>query len=330
MNATTLRLLGFIVVFLFAAWLLIEAGDEGSLPESGQPLFGDMQAVLNDIDELTIARADAETVTIRRDNDRWVHAGRDGYPANVANIRNVLLAMAEATVVEPKTADPARHGLLGVTAPEAQNSKGVLVTAAVGEQSFAVIFGNTAQGNYRYARIADQDQSWLIDQNPEIPTGTGNWLIADIVDIDASRISEVTITHPDDEVIRISKAFADDVDFTVNDVPEGRELSYSTVANGIGGALNDLDLDDVRTAGRAAAENSVVTEFRTFDGMVVIATTSAEDDGQWLSLEVTTDGKADDAAAIRTQTSGWTYRIADYKSNLLTRRWDDILKAEDE
>jgi hypothetical protein len=30
------------------------------------------------------------------------------------------------------------------------------------------------------------------------------------------------------------------------------------------------------------------------------------------------------------RTSGWQFRIADYKANLLVRRWDDILKAKPE
>ena len=36
----------------------------------------------------------------------------------------------------------------------------------------------------------------------------------------------------------------------------------------------------------------------------------------------------DEWTAIQARTNSWAYRIADYKANLLTRRWVDILKAE--
>jgi hypothetical protein len=35
------------------------------------------------------------------------------------------------------------------------------------------------------------------------------------------------------------------------------------------------------------------------------------------------------AAAINERVGGWQYRLQDYKKDLLTRGWDDILKAGD-
>ena len=325
MNPTTLRLLVFIVIFLGAAWLLVEWSDDSGVPDSGQALFPGLTGALNDVDMVTIERAGEETVEVRREGDHWIIAGRLGYPARVADVRSVLLAMADAIVVEPKTANPARHGQLGVTAPEAPNSKGIRVTAATSEQTFSVIFGNTAQGSYRYARINEEDQSWLIDQNPEIPQSVGEWLEADIVDIPSTRVQSATITHPDGEVVAVARESEEQTDFTVTDVPTDRELSYPTVANGIAGALNDLDLDDVRVETSASAD-VIVTEFRTFDGLVITASTDRVDGENWLSLVAeAADGDAGAADDINAVTMGWQFRIADYKANLLTRRWEDIL-----
>jgi hypothetical protein len=38
----------------------------------------------------------------------------------------------------------------------------------------------------------------------------------------------------------------------------------------------------------------------------------------------------EEASTINARHDGWQYRIPDYKGNLLARRWNDILKAEDE
>jgi hypothetical protein len=202
-----------------------------------------------------------------------------------------------------------------------------MVTAAAGDVSHAVIFGTTAQGDYRYARVAGEDQSWLIDQNPDIPATVGSWLESDIIDIDASRIKAVSVLHPDGEAIQIDKFAEEDTDFRVTDIPDGRELSYSTVANGIGGALNDLDLDDVRAA--LPAEEAVTTEFRTFDGLTIVARTIRVDDENWISFELS-GADSEEATKLRSRIDGWQYKVADYKANLLTRRWEDILKPVEE
>jgi hypothetical protein len=329
MNRSTLRLLGIIVAVLVVALVLIESGDEGDTRESGQLLLPDFRDSANSVDRMTITRANEDAVVITKDGKTWRVEGRGGYPANIDSVRAVLLAIADAKVLEAKTDNPDLHGRLGVDSPIVEGSKGTLVTTSAGEISHGIIFGNTAQGNYRYARIASEDQSWLIDQNPDIPATAGDWLIADIIDIDASRIKSATITHADGEIIRIDKFSESDTDFQVADVPDGRELSYSTVANGIGGALNDLDLDDVRLS--VPADDSVTTTFETFDGVTIVAHSIRSGDENWISLDVSAadEGNAE-AVEISSRVNGWQYKVADYKANLLTRRWEDILKAETE
>lgn len=332
MNRATFKWLGGIVVVLVAALLAIELDDDAALPGAGTALLPELRNVVNDVDTITVSRGGQPPLSIVKQDGAWVLPERGNYLVDVSKVREVLLAMTEAAVVEAKTANPELHSRLGVDSPDNEASKAVLVAAAAGERSFELIFGNVAQRDFRYARIAGEEQSWLVDQNPDIPTAAGDWLKPDIIDLDAGRVRAVTIVHPDGETISISKAGEEDSGFTVADIPEGRELSYSTVANGIGGALNDLDLDDVRVA--SPQVDPVVAHFETFDGVRIDTAVVTDDAGKWLSLELQLpeetefDGAAD-WQATADHVRGWQYRIADYKANLLTRRWDDILKAED-
>ena len=326
MNRTTLRLLAIVLAVLVGALLFVESGDDGDLPESGALLFPELRAVANDISRLTITRAGQDPLEIVRQDGAWRLPDRGGYPARTEAIRAVVLAMTEATVVEPKTANPELHARLGVDRPDGELSKGVLIEASAGDQSFDLVFGNVAQGAYRYARIAGDDQSWLIDQNPEIPLDVADWLVTDIVDIDSSSVRSARITHADGEVIAISKGVPEDTNFDVADIPDGRELTYTTVANGIGGALNDLDLDDVR-ASQPVDQPAVVSVFETFDHTRITATVYPSDDGNWVEFAVESTGDDSTAAdEIGARVDGWQYRIADYKASLLTRRWEDILE----
>ena len=321
MNSTTLRLLGIVVALLVIALIVIESGGDGTSSESGAKLLPELREELSDVDSLRVERSDQDPVVIARRDDRWVVESRDGYSADVGKVREALLAMADATSIEAKTASPELHGRLGLEMPDVENSKGTLLVVGVGDQDYRLLLGNVAQTSYRYARLPDQDQTWLIDQNPDLPTAAGDWLDAAIIDIDSATVRAVTITHPDGEVISIEKVGEDD-DLTVNDIPEGRELSYTTVANGIGGALNALELDDVRQAEGDA--DAIVTSFETFDGMTVTVDTTRSGEGSWISLEATGAG----ADELNTTLAGWQFKVADYKANLLTRRWEDILEPE--
>ena len=141
----------------------------------------------------------------------------------------------------------------------------------------------------------------------------------------------MTILHPDGETIRVSKSSPERTDFDVEDLPEGRELSYPTVANGIGGVLNALAFEDVR-AGSVFEGDVVTTTFETFDGDTIVVQASEEDGNHWIALSATA-GTTDEEATgeskaehITKMTDGWQYRVASYKANQLVRRWDDILQ----
>ena len=104
------------------------------------------------------------------------------------------------------------------------------------------------------------------------------WLESVIIDIRPERVREVTITHADGEVVRISKASPELANFDVAGVPEGRELSYPGVANVVGNALRELNLEDVEPNGEGAGEPAAVVEYRTFDGLLVRVTGTERDD----------------------------------------------------
>ncbi|HUD97545.1 MAG TPA: hypothetical protein VMO24_08375, partial [Woeseiaceae bacterium] len=226
-------------------------------------------------------------------------------------------------------------------------------------------------GNYRYARIPEAEQSWLIDQNPVVPQETSDWLVQEIIDLDASRVRSVVIRHSDGESIALRKDSAESAGFEVDGIPSGRELSYPTVANSIAGALDNLTLEDVRASPATGLSATTTTTFTTFDGLQVEVVSGTVDEQPWLSINAsvadipsTVDrepvdeaseaaGSGDDAESeaapqppqsngperadpaaqaqeINDRTGRWIYSIAEYKADQLSRRWDDILKAESE
>lgn len=322
-NAHTLKLIGVVVVVLGAVLFFMDSTDKRDTVADGETLLPELRAQINAITKISVTMSDkGEALTLVNNGNTWVVTEKDDFPADVGKIRKVLLAIADAKTIERKTANPDRYEQLGV------DETGTRVKIDGPGFTYEIIVGKSAQSNYRYVRLASQQQSWLIDKNPDLPADSGGWLKSDIIDIDASRVSAVRITHSSGDQIRLSKAAAEDTNFTVEDIPEGRELSYPTVANGIGGALNDLKLDDVRKG--TPASEAVLTVVDTFDGLQVTVQSEKTDDETWIALSATGSGEsATEADAINAAVAGWLYRVPTYKANLLVRNWADILKAVD-
>jgi hypothetical protein len=327
MNSGNLKILAGATIVLVGV-LAVSQYDGGDSDRVDELLFPALREQINEATTISVTRAGEHgEVVIRKTADTWVNASRNDYPADVGKIRQLLLQLSEAKLTEQKTANAEHYGQLGVQDPAEEGSKGTRLKISGEALSFDVVLGNVAQPGYRYARKFDETQSWLIDEDPTIPANAADWLVKDLVDIKADAIRSVTIRHPDGEEIRIGKESAEQTDFDVADIPAGRELSYATVANSIAGALNALTFDDVR-AGDALAGDTVSTTFETFDGDRIEVLATGEEDGDWISIRAASaDSESEAAAAINDRTQGWQFRIAGYKADQLSRRWDDILQA---
>ena len=307
MNGRTLTILAIVAVIV---GLLAVAGqniDRGSGPDgalTGTALLPDLAGRLDALERVRVVTAGGvDAVSLRRDGDRWVVEQQDDYPADVALLREALVALAEATVVEEKTANPDFYSRLGVESVALDTAAGTAVRLeAEGDALPLVILGGES-GSGRFARLDDAATSVLIDTNPEFATEAAQWLVPDLLDVRSERVSRVTITHADGETVSIAKASPDESTFAVLAIPEGRELQYASVANVTGNALRELRLEAARAA-TDTPDATVTSEYRTFDGLVVTIRGFAIDDEEWIGIEAgfepatAADDEADAAAAV--------------------------------
>jgi hypothetical protein len=368
MSARTVAIL--VAAFAVLLGLVLLGQREGASPAgTGAPLIAGLDDALGDIERVTVTKANGETVaTLEKRPDNWVVSDKHGYVANAGKLRQALTQLSEARVLEQKTATPSLYGRLGVEDVTEPNAAGLSITlTAPGHELPTVILGNAEGAKYRYARRAGEAQSFLIDRNPDVPRTAAQWVDSQIIDVRSDRVREVTITHPDGEVVRISKMASELANFDVADVPSGRELSYPGVANVIGNALRELNLEDVEPADAAAEGEPTLVELKTFDGLVVKVTGVKRGDDSWITLEASADpaqaaaaqaaatppaapapadgaapagqaaqpgdapaaaaDPAAEAARINAKVGGWRYKIAGFQYDQLTRRMADLLKA---
>jgi hypothetical protein len=292
MSSRTVTVLAIVLVALV---LLAIFGQRSGTSSSGSGalLVPGLADALGEIERVTVIKANGETVaTLERRPDNWIVSDKHGYAASPAKLRQALTGLAEARILEQKTANAELYTRLGVEDVAGAEAAGVSVTlTAPGRELPAIVLGNAEGATYRYARRAGEAQSFLIDRNPDFPRAAAQWVDSVIVDVRGDRIKQVTITHADGEVVSLSKAGPELTNFEVAGVPAGRELSYPGVANVIGNALRELNLEDVEPAAASPAVDPTIVEYRTFDGLVVRVTGVKRNDESWVSFDASVDAE---------------------------------------
>jgi hypothetical protein len=225
------------------------------------------------------------------------------YPADWPKLRELLAALAKARIVEPKTSNPEYFSRLGVGDVTDPESRATLLRLQGDDAQMAVLVGNSAEGrDGHYVRLEGGERALLIDQALSLPVDAKDWLQRDIVNISDAEVVEFSVKHADGEEIGASRASADDDDFTLQSIPDGREVLSSWSVNSIANALSNLQLDAVAPAD--SVDFSAATQFRllTADGLEVLAELADSEEQQWLRLSARvyaapdTESEADEAA----------------------------------
>ena len=277
MNQKTLIVLGVAAALAVGVALFV---DHSRTPQSDVSaraglLVPELREHVNDVTRITMTAANNQpAVTLARGQQGWTVAQRGGYPADVAKLRDFLLKLADATLLEEKTSNKDRYADLGVDDITSASAKGVLLDLEGLTKPARVVLGTyNAQGGGTFVRRADEVQSWLAKGTLAPEKNPADWIAKDLANIAADRIASVTITRPDGKLVRVANASAADTRFDIVDVPKGREASSEYVANGLGAVLSELNIEDVAPLAEAAPPASALkARYVAFDGLIVDAT----------------------------------------------------------
>ena len=272
MNRRTFIILIVIIAVMSAILMMDRQGLDG---EKASAVLPGLDSELNNITRLTIIAAGNRTVaTLNRGTERWTVAEYNDYPADVGKIRGTLIALANATVIEEKTSDPALYSRLGVEDIADEDASGLELIIDGANTSKRIIVGKTGiRGDQAYVRLPDAAISLLITANLVLGAEPTDWLDHTILNIPASDIFRVTTIHPDGETIRIEKTAGRASGFELINLPADAEISYANAADSIGSVLAGLRLEDVMVRTNVDLEDfqTVITRFETFDGLIITA-----------------------------------------------------------
>jgi hypothetical protein len=345
-----------LLTVLAAVVLLLLPGKTGrDGMEESTLLLPELQGAVNEVAWLRISAAGgAPVATLERREDHWVVAEANGYRADWDKLRRLLSDLAQAEIVEPKTANPDYYDRLGVEDVSEPDAAGRLIEFDEDSGLQGVIVGKTAQERGgQYVRPLGQAASALIDRRLDLPADTAGWMEQEIVDIPEDEVLEIEVLHPDGESVRARRSAVDEEHFVLDGIPEGREKRSDWAVDSLANNLAALKLEAVRVDEGIDWDEASTFRLVTAAGLQLEAdlamdegaeADSAADDEHWIRLRAGTyttavdsgvDAEAngqqllDRAAAINRRVSGWVYRIPKYKYDAMAKRREDLLKPLD-
>ena len=326
------------VVLVVLATVVLASGDRGvSRVAPGERAFPALAAKLGEVTSVAVSR-NGTTMTLIRDGDSWLVAEKGNYPANAAKISQIVRAMADLTLVEPKTQTAGLYPRLEVEDPGSgksalisvkDKSSRALAEAIVGKRRYDRL---GAGNDGVYIRKPGEAQAWLARGTLDPSGEPASWLDRQILDISEKKIAKVILTQTDGAKLVISRS-APDAKFAVEDAPADAKFKGETTFSGPATALETLDLQDVKPAAELPVpEKDVVSaSFTTFDGLTVDARLLERDKADWIAISATGSGAAEpEAKKLDDKVARWTYEIPAYKANLLKTKLADLIEPAKE
>ncbi len=331
-----LALLGGALATVLALWLA-RTDHSTTTATGGALVLEGLKAQVNAVDSIRVLRGDGTTTTLRRDGSGWNVVER-GYPGDTGKIRRLLLDAAALAVVEPKTSDASRHGVLGVEDVRTPSATGTQLDIAAGKRQWSVVIGKASGTRELYLRVLPGAASALAAPQLALDAAPARWLDTGLIDLRVERVRRVAARLGTAAEYVAERTAATEPNLTLASVPRGRRLAAPNAATGLAGALAGLQLDDVigsergAAGGTSAAAQAPAAQLRvaTFDGLLLDLRGRVDGSRRYLAVSASTSADAAatvaaEAARLNARAKGREFEIAEYKYAALFRPLEDLL-----
>lgn len=301
------KALALAAIFFMALLILVQLETEQDLTKGESLLLlPELREAIDSVSEIKILNGNNESqVTILNQGNGWHIQEKSGYLANFETLSDLLRDMAELKVLERKTAKAKYHAELGLNDGE---SKGVIVRISA-DKLYEMMVGHTSQSRGTFVRKPDKDQVYLVEQTLEVSSDPIDYLNPVFLSLESSEVETVVIRTPDS----LLKAVRDETTkkMIIEDIPEGAELRYETVADSLARIFINLRFNDVEPYRVGLFNQPSETIVTTSSGDSKVIRSENINDSFWVQMG-----------------EDWQYEISEYTFNELNKSMNDMLKME--
>ena len=211
---------------LSAVVLQSSHGSWSSGTVAGQPLMPSLAQTGGDVASieirqgektLTLQKQDARGVggaATRSENDAgWAIKERGGFPAKADKVRALMVQLAQAEMIERKTLNPARYGVIELEDPAGKDAKsrGLRLLAKSDKPIAEIVLGKKKYEAFGagksgvYVRKPGDPQTWLASGDIETSLDVKEWVERGVLDLDAAKISKVSVVNAAGETLTFAR-----------------------------------------------------------------------------------------------------------------------------
>jgi hypothetical protein len=349
------RLIALMVAALLAIAGAMYLSTQRNLPRDshGMALLPALAGELDTVTSLNVLKGSpSPTVTVQKQGEQWTVAQRANYPADLAKVHKLLLALSDAKIREEKTSDPANYAIIGVEDPSKPGATGSEIELTAKDGKHGVIVGKyTGQGTF--VRRAGEKVSYSVEPAISFEAEPRYWLDTKLLDIPADKIQSmefkpasgtpyslhrvpVVEAKPAPEAKPAAAAGATTpgaataaapatppappaTKFALEGVPAGRLAADAPSLAPSPTTLSGLGSDDVAAAGDIDFSKPSAVTVTLSDGSVLSFTGTAVGDKRWIQVSAPKD------AALNAKVNGRAFEIAGYRYDLIFRPLDQLL-----
>jgi uncharacterized protein DUF4340 len=338
-----LQLLVAAVIAISIA-LVLNARRNQTVQTAGLPVFPGLAGELNSVTAVSLQKGSATaSVTLHKSGDIWTVAERADYPADLGKLRQLLISLGDAKIIEEKTSDPQHFAGIGVDEPGA-GATGVEVTVTTAKDKRSLIVGKSVGGG-NFVRKPNATQSYSVEPAISADADPHYWIDAHLLNIANSQIQAIDVKPAGGQSYAIHRSKPADVavkpndvgaknaaaaaasapatpaspptpandTFTLDSVPAGRKALESAALAASTNTLSSLNADDVAPASTVDFAQSSQATVTLADGNVLTLTGVIVGEKHWIEVASSKD------ATLTAKTAGRAFDIAPY-------RYDGIFK----
>ena len=345
----------FLSVAIFATGMMLSYKKQGQVRSSEvvhPKMFPSLLDRLNEIHKVIIQHAEGSWEIVQ-EGPRWTLTQRQGYPVPHHTVRALAIGLAQLQKLEEKTAKPARYAALQVEDVTAgaksrhvtllDEHGTVMATLLLGKQ-VSTLGGTGTRAQGMYVREPGDPQSWLVRGGLTVGTQVRDWLDTQILTIPMARMARIRVQHGTGESVVVSRPNKETKQWTVEGIPEGRQLKHDAVADPLARSLAGLTLEDVARLSEPSAitDPSNQTHFTLFNGTQITLQQVKKGSEAWIRISTSVDATRDktpstdqetagaaaekEAKTLNDRLNGWLFRISPQTAKTLTPRMEAFLK----
>ena len=332
-------------------------GEKFLFPDLSEATDKDSLKLLNDIAEIQVINNNSK-FSIKRNKDNWFLPSLANFPVPLDKIKRVIVGIAQLEAIEPKTKNPELHGQLGLNNEQSKINSASSITL-INEKSqkiASILVGNDSKfgKETRYVRKPDNDQTWLVWRNFDIPKNGIDWLDDTLFSIHRGRVADITIIHPDGHEVLIQRGSYAEQYFKIQNLDDDTLPINPYVGNQLGSALDNISLVNIALKNDIMFSSDAVTiVYTTFDGIKLTIKNQNINGLNWVSFvanadinlrrELPKDGPInvglaemdsfkkveEEAIKLNNKFSNWVFTLNNEKHTILKSRIEDLTKKKD-